>query len=132
MLVNIKVTGGLNIESGQIDPKATGGLIHQDLVFCVLIRVVEDFLCQGGPKMCFQSNYGVLKSFGQCCYLNIHGAYPPIPEAHTTSQLHHSIGCTESFIADLRPEDREADMNSAERGCCIQVSNFLAVHTSPF
>jgi len=23
MLVNIKVTGGLNIESGQIDPKAT-------------------------------------------------------------------------------------------------------------
>jgi len=26
MLVNIKVTGGLNIESGQIDPKATGGL----------------------------------------------------------------------------------------------------------
>jgi len=26
MSVNIKVTGGLNIESGQIDPKATGGL----------------------------------------------------------------------------------------------------------
>jgi len=26
MLVNIKVTGGLNIESGHIDPKATGGL----------------------------------------------------------------------------------------------------------
>jgi len=26
MLVNIKVTGGLNIESGQIDPKATQGL----------------------------------------------------------------------------------------------------------
>jgi len=26
MLVNIKVTGGLNIELGQIDPKATGGL----------------------------------------------------------------------------------------------------------
>jgi len=26
MLVNIKVTGGLNIESGQNDPKATGGL----------------------------------------------------------------------------------------------------------
>jgi len=25
MLVNIKVTGGLNIESGHIDPKATGG-----------------------------------------------------------------------------------------------------------
>jgi len=29
MLVNIKVTGGLNIESGQIDPKAAGGLKHQ-------------------------------------------------------------------------------------------------------
>jgi len=28
MLVNIKVTGGLNIESGQIDPKATQGLIQ--------------------------------------------------------------------------------------------------------
>jgi len=28
MLVNIKVTGGLNIESGQIDPKATQGLIR--------------------------------------------------------------------------------------------------------
>jgi len=27
MSVNIKVTGGLNIEWGQIDPKATGGLI---------------------------------------------------------------------------------------------------------
>jgi len=26
MLVNIKVTGGLNIETGQNDPKATGGL----------------------------------------------------------------------------------------------------------
>jgi len=26
MSVNIKVTGGLNIESGQIDPKASGGL----------------------------------------------------------------------------------------------------------
>jgi len=26
MLVNIKVTGGRNIESGQIDPKATQGL----------------------------------------------------------------------------------------------------------
>jgi len=26
MLVNIKVTGGLNIESGHIDPKATQGL----------------------------------------------------------------------------------------------------------
>jgi len=26
MLVNVKVTGGLNIESGQIDPKATQGL----------------------------------------------------------------------------------------------------------
>jgi len=26
MSVNIKVTGGLDIESGQIDPKATGGL----------------------------------------------------------------------------------------------------------
>jgi len=25
MLVNIKVTGGLNIESGHIDPKVTGG-----------------------------------------------------------------------------------------------------------
>jgi len=28
MSVNIKVTGGLNIEWGQIDPKATGGLNH--------------------------------------------------------------------------------------------------------
>jgi len=26
MSVNIKVTGGLNIEWGQIDPKVTGGL----------------------------------------------------------------------------------------------------------
>jgi len=26
MVVNVKVTGGLNIEWGQIDPKATGGL----------------------------------------------------------------------------------------------------------
>jgi len=31
MLVNIKVTGGLNIESGQIDPKATGGLTRNDM-----------------------------------------------------------------------------------------------------
>jgi len=29
MFVNIKVTGGLNIESGQIDPKATQGLKQQ-------------------------------------------------------------------------------------------------------
>jgi len=29
MSVNIKVTGGLNIEWGQIDPKATGGLYHK-------------------------------------------------------------------------------------------------------
>jgi len=26
MLVNVKVTGGFNIEWGQIDPKVTGGL----------------------------------------------------------------------------------------------------------
>jgi len=31
MLVNIKVTGGLNIESGQIDPKATQGLNESGL-----------------------------------------------------------------------------------------------------
>jgi len=31
MLVNIKVTGGLNIELGQIDPKATGGLRDGDV-----------------------------------------------------------------------------------------------------
>jgi len=31
MLVNIKVTGGFNIESGHIDPKATGGLIYEFL-----------------------------------------------------------------------------------------------------
>jgi len=31
MLVNIKVTGGLNIEWGQIDPKATGGLTALDV-----------------------------------------------------------------------------------------------------
>jgi len=30
MLVNIKVTGGLNIESGHIDPKATQGLIGEN------------------------------------------------------------------------------------------------------
>jgi len=30
MSVNIKVTGGLNIEWGQIDPKATGGLSAHD------------------------------------------------------------------------------------------------------
>jgi len=29
MSVNIKVTGGLNIEWGQIDPKVTGGLNTQ-------------------------------------------------------------------------------------------------------
>jgi len=33
MSVNIKVTGGLNIEWGQIDPKATGGLSVQ-IVSC--------------------------------------------------------------------------------------------------
>jgi len=35
MSVNIKVTGGLNLEWGQIDPKVTGGLqkgIHTFLV----------------------------------------------------------------------------------------------------
>jgi len=30
MSVNIKVTGGLNIEWGQIDPKASGGLMSVD------------------------------------------------------------------------------------------------------
>jgi len=33
MSVNIKVTGGLNIEWGQIDPKVTGGLTGCDLMF---------------------------------------------------------------------------------------------------
>jgi len=38
MSVNIKVTGGLNIEWGQIDPKATGGLkaFAYDTYPCVL------------------------------------------------------------------------------------------------
>jgi len=31
---NIKVTGGLNIEWGQIDPKVTGGLISPDVGVC--------------------------------------------------------------------------------------------------
>jgi len=37
MLVNIKVTGGLNIEWGQIDPKVTGGL-RVTIRFIVFIR----------------------------------------------------------------------------------------------
>jgi len=37
MSVNIKVTGGLNIEWGQIDPKVTGGL-KVDLIFFVKSR----------------------------------------------------------------------------------------------
>jgi len=37
MSVNIKVTGGLNIEWGQIDPKVTGGLN--------LACIVCEFLC---------------------------------------------------------------------------------------
>jgi len=32
MSVNIKVTGGLNIEWGQIDPKVTGGLKNHFLL----------------------------------------------------------------------------------------------------
>jgi len=47
MSVNIKVTGGLNIEWGQIDPKATGGLnvsawsfcLFQPLTFCVFAHL---------------------------------------------------------------------------------------------
>jgi len=35
MSVNIKVTGGLNIELGQIDPKAAGGLrVQEGLMTC--------------------------------------------------------------------------------------------------
>jgi len=33
MSVNIKVTGGLNIEWGQIDPKVTGGFIKLRQLF---------------------------------------------------------------------------------------------------
>jgi len=36
MSVNIKVTGGLNIEWGQIDPKVTGGLIRRQIIVLVL------------------------------------------------------------------------------------------------
>jgi len=32
MFVNVKVTGGLNIEWGQIDPKVTGGLKRPETV----------------------------------------------------------------------------------------------------
>jgi len=38
MSVNIKVTGGLNIEWGQIDPKTTGGL---NIVFRLKIDINE-------------------------------------------------------------------------------------------
>jgi len=39
MSVNIKVTGGLNIEWGQIDPKATGGLRRRRAdLNCVICR----------------------------------------------------------------------------------------------
>jgi len=34
MLVNVKVTGGLNIEWGQIDPNVTGGLNWFPVVRC--------------------------------------------------------------------------------------------------
>jgi len=37
MSVNIKGTGGLNIEWGQIDPKATGGLRY---IVCFVILIV--------------------------------------------------------------------------------------------
>jgi len=39
MLVNIKVTGGLNIEWGQIDPKVTGELIDVCVCVCVCVCV---------------------------------------------------------------------------------------------
>jgi len=38
MSVNIKVTGGLNIEWGQIDPKVTGGLIEVGFLQAVSVR----------------------------------------------------------------------------------------------
>jgi len=40
MLVNIKVTGGWNIESGQIDPKATQGLNHTFIEKIIKEKVV--------------------------------------------------------------------------------------------
>jgi len=43
MSVNIKVTGGLNIEWGQIDPKVTGGLNHS---VCVCVCVYARAPCE--------------------------------------------------------------------------------------
>jgi len=41
MSVNIKLTGGLNIEWGQIDPKATGGLrCFETALRCLEISIV--------------------------------------------------------------------------------------------
>jgi len=36
MLLNIKVTGGCNIDSGQNDPKATQGLMNNLVILVVL------------------------------------------------------------------------------------------------
>jgi len=49
MLVNIKETGGLNIESGQIDPKATGGLkslngLKNSWIFLYFFKAFKDNL----------------------------------------------------------------------------------------
>jgi len=56
MSVNIKVTGGLNIEWGQIDPKVTGGLteLQHSFIFCkgsyacytLLLGLLWLFYCQ--------------------------------------------------------------------------------------
>jgi len=55
MLVNIKVTGGWNIESGQIDPKATQGLSHirNIFLFTSLPSFIWDFVWDQSSKISF-------------------------------------------------------------------------------
>jgi len=56
MSVNIKVTGGLNIEWGQIDPKATGGLRSTSS----WTSKGDNSICEIGP-----TTHGSLSSRGQ-------------------------------------------------------------------
>jgi len=47
MSVNIKVTGGLNIEWGQIDPKVTGGLSIRLFLLSAWLLVHQSFDVSG-------------------------------------------------------------------------------------
>jgi len=86
MLVNIKVTGGWNIESGQIDPKATQGLSKHTGPETFSFSLLYSCKCPSEPSPVDVDVSGLADSVAAVLRLSVHGGVP------VAVVEHHRVG----------------------------------------